>query len=84
MTIQYTIELTDAENKALAYIASSQQEWIENVVKERCRIAIDDIVSSEVNRLLSLGQPITGSKEEIVMNAPITLASERVNNITSV
>lgn len=72
----YTVNLTDAEDKALGHIAFSQDAWIQNVVKERCRIAIEEIVNSEVQRLLAAGEPITGSKDDIVMAAPIKSAVE--------
>jgi len=73
----YTITLSDAEDKALAYVAYSQQEWIDNAIHERCRIAIDEIVNAEVQRLLAAGQTISGSKEDIVNAAPIQSAAER-------
>ena len=77
MTKQYTITLSDAEDKALGYVASDQQEWIDNAVHERCRLAIEEIVNAEVQRLLGEGKPITGSKDDIVMAAPIPSAAER-------
>jgi hypothetical protein len=73
----YTITLTDAEDKALGFYALSQKEWIDNSVHERCRIAIDEIVNAEVQRLLAAGETISGSKEDIVMAAPIQSAAER-------
>lgn len=73
----YTITLSNAEDKALGIVAYSQQEWIDNVVHERCRIAIDEIVNAEVQRLLAEGQPIVGTKEDIVIAAPIKSAAER-------
>jgi len=77
MSVQYTITLTDAENKALGYIAVSQQDWIDNAVHERCRLAIEQIVADEVQRKLALGETISGSKDDIVMGAPIKSAAER-------
>jgi hypothetical protein len=77
MTKQYTITLTDAEDKALSVVAFSQQEWIDNAVHERCRIAIEEIVNAEVQRKLAAGEPITGSKEDIVLAAQIETAAER-------
>jgi hypothetical protein len=74
---QYTITLSDAEDKALAYIAVSQQEWIDNAVHERCRIAIEEIVAAEVQRKLELGETISGTKDDIVLAAPILSAAER-------
>lgn len=73
----YTISLSDAEDKALGVVAFSQNDWIQNAVHERCRIAIDAIVSEEVQRKLAAGEPITGSKEDIVMAADIESAAQR-------
>jgi hypothetical protein len=77
MSVQYTITLSDAENKALGYVAASQQEWIDNVIRDRCRIAIEEILAQEVQRKLSLGESISGTKEDIIMAAPIKSAAER-------
>lgn len=73
----YTITLSDAEDKALGVVAFSQDDWIQNAVHERCRIAMEEIVASEVQRLLGEGKSITGSKDDIVMAAPIQSAAER-------
>jgi hypothetical protein len=73
----YTITLSDAEDKALKTVAVSAQDWIDNAVHERCRIAIDEIVNAEVQRKLAAGEPITGSKDDIVMAADIESAAER-------
>jgi hypothetical protein len=73
----YTVTLSEAEDKALHVVAVNAQEWIDNAVHERCRIAIDEIVNAEVQRLLSAGQPITGSKDDIVLAAEIETAAER-------
>lgn len=73
----YTITLSDAEDKALHAIAMSAQEWIDNAVHERCRIAIDEIVQLEVQRMLDAGQTISGSREDIVLAANIESAAER-------
>ena len=80
----YTVTLTAAEDKAIHYVASSAQAWIDNVVHERCRIAIDQIVNEQVQASLSSNTPIVGtSKEDIVMNANIVLAADRVPDITT-
>jgi hypothetical protein len=77
MAKTYTITLTDAEDKALSVVAVSQQEWIDNAVHERCRIAIDEIVAAEVERITSAGGTLSGSKEDIVLAAPVETAEER-------
>ena len=73
---QYTVTLSDAENKALGYYAASQEDWINNAVHERCRIAIDEIVKIEVEKKLAAGQSISGSKEDIVNAAELPVATE--------
>lgn len=73
----YTITLSDAEDKALGVAALSQQDWIDNAVKTRCRIAIEEIVAAEVQRKLAAGEPITGTKDDIVMSAPVESAEQR-------
>jgi hypothetical protein len=73
----YTITLTDAEDKALHAVAVSAQDWIDNAVHERCRIAIDEIVNAEVQRKLAANETISGSKEDIVNAATIKSAAER-------
>jgi hypothetical protein len=77
MTKQYVINLTEAEDKALSIIAIDQNEWIQNAIHERCRIAIEEIVGVEVQRKLAAGEPITGTKEDIVLAADIETAAER-------
>jgi hypothetical protein len=73
----YTITLSDAEDKALKVVAISAQDWIDNAVHERCRIAIDEIVNAEVQRKLAAGESITGSKDDIVMAANVESAADR-------
>lgn len=63
---QYIINLTETEDKALSYVAMSQDAWIQNAIHERCRIAIDEIVGIAVQNFLATGIQIPGSKEEIV------------------
>jgi hypothetical protein len=76
MSKVYTITLSDAEDKALGFVAYSQDDWIQNAVHERCRIAIEEIVSSEVQRKLAANETISGTKEDIVNAAPIKSAYE--------
>jgi hypothetical protein len=74
----YTITLTDAEDKALHVVALSAQAWIENAVRERCRLAMLDIVDDHVQTQLATGAPIAGSThEEIVLNVDVKSAAQR-------
>ena len=62
----YTINLSAAEDAALSYAALSQDDWIQNAVHERCRIAIDEIVAITVEKCLETNTPIPGSKDAMV------------------
>jgi hypothetical protein len=73
----YTITLTPAEDKALGFVAFSQNDWIQNAIHERCRIAIEEIVNTEVERITAIGGTLSGTKEDIVLAAPIKSAAER-------
>lgn len=74
----YTITLSPAEDKALGSIAFSQQDWINNAVHERCRIAMEEIVANYVKEQLASGKPLVGSTtEEIVLAAPVKSAAQR-------
>jgi len=73
-----TIELTAVQEKALAFVTASPQEWAENVVYNRCRIAIDEIYQAEVERMVA--DPtitnISTDKDAVVLAADIQLATE--------
>ncbi len=64
--VQYTITLTNEEDKALSFVAYSQQEWIDNAVHESCRVAIDQICQICIEKCLETGTQIPGSKEAMV------------------
>jgi hypothetical protein len=64
--MQYTVTLTLAEDLALGYASSSQQDWIDNAIHERCRIAIEEIVKICVEKCLASNIQIPGSKDAMV------------------
>lgn len=74
--MKYTITLSEVQQKALAYVAVDPQEWIENAVYNRCRIAIDEIFEKEVQRITAEGKEICGTKIDIVLAAQIKTAAE--------
>ncbi|MBV9078625.1 MAG: hypothetical protein JO048_14225 [Methylobacteriaceae bacterium] len=73
--MRIVIELTDAEATALSVVALSAQDWAETALRERARLAIGDIVQSEMAHLSAAGEPIPPSVEAILAGA---LASGRV------
>ncbi len=83
MSKTYTITLTDAQDKALSTVVFDQQEWIENAAFEQCRLAIEKIVASEIQRKLEAGEPISGTKEEIVLAAEVSTLADLQAEINS-
>ena len=61
-----TIELTETEALALSYAALSPQDWADNAVHNRCRIAIDEIVQVVMTKCLAEGEQIPTTREAIV------------------
>jgi len=43
-----TVSLTDTENKSMEYVAKSVQDWADNALKNRARIAKEEIVAELV------------------------------------
>lgn len=64
-----TITLTDTQYKGLEYAALSPQDWADNVVTERCRIANDEIVDITVKHCLDNDIQVPATREAIVTYA---------------
>lgn len=73
----YIITLTDVEQKAMEYISTDVEFWIQNAVHERARLAIEELVSNHINEKLAAGDSISGTKEEIVMKTDLPNARAR-------
>ena len=75
----YTIELNDAEVKAIEFVALSVQDWADNALKNRARIARDEIYEAEVARMTAdpLITAIPADKEAVVLAADIKSAAVR-------
>ena len=69
MTQTIQIKLTDTQFKGLEYAALSPQDWAENAVTERARIANDEIVQLTVQHCLDNGIQVPATREAIVAYA---------------
>lgn len=68
--MDYTVTLTEAETKAMEYIAADVQEWIDNAAHNRARIAIDEICDLYVKHKLDNNEAITATnKSDMVLAA---------------
>ena len=76
-----TIALTDTQYAGLEYAALSPQDWAENAVTERARIANDEIVQLAVQHCLDNGIQVPATREDIVAyafaNSIVKTAAER-------
>jgi len=64
-----TIELTDTQYKGLEYAALSPEDWADNAVTNRARIANDEIVEITVKHCLDNGIQVPSTREDIVTYA---------------
>jgi hypothetical protein len=64
-----TITLTDTQYKGLQYAAADPQDWADNALTNRARIANDEIISMYTNRALDEGVAIPATRELIVVDA---------------
>ena len=79
MATNYTTALTDSEKKAMEYIAVSVQDWADNALQNRARIAIDEIYNAEVARMTADPDitSIPANKDAVVLAADLKSAATR-------
>lgn len=69
----FTITLSDVELVALSHVMADPQEWAQNAISERARIATDEIVQREIARMVAdpTVTEIPATAAEIVMAAEL-------------
>ena len=65
----YTVGITTGEYKALQYVMIDQQDWIENAIKNRARIASDEIINLYTQYKINKGEAITAIGTTAVIEA---------------
>jgi hypothetical protein len=77
--MEITITLTEAEYKALAYVAFDPAEWVETATKGRAIAAMEEIFQEEVR--VALANPktktIPADREAVVLASTLPSAAER-------
>ena len=69
MHTSYTVGITTGEYKALQYVMVDQNDWIENAIKNRARIASDEIVNLYTQFKINKGEAITAVGTTAVIEA---------------
>ena len=65
----YTVGITTGEYKALQSVMVDQEEWIKNAIKNRARIASDEIVREYTQFKINKGEAITAVGTTAVIEA---------------
>ena len=69
MHTSYTVGITTGEYKALQYVMVDQKDWMENAIKNRARIASDEIVNKYSQFKINKGEAITAVGSTAVIEA---------------
>ena len=69
MHTSYTVGITTGEYKALQYVMVDQNDWIENAIKNRARIASDEIVNLYTQFKINKGEAITAVGTTAIIEA---------------
>ena len=65
----YTVGITTGEYKALQYVMIDQNDWVNNALKNRARIATDEIVNLYTQFKINKGEAITAVGSTAVIEA---------------
>ncbi len=69
MHTSYTVGITTGEYKALQYVMVDQKDWMENAIKNRARIASEEIVNLYTQFKINKGEAITAVGTTAVIEA---------------
>ena len=69
MHTSYTVGITTGEYKALQYVMVDQKDWIENAIKNRARIASNEIINLYTSYKINKGEAITAIGTTAVIEA---------------
>lgn len=69
MHTSYTVGITTGEYKALEYVMVDQNDWITNALKNRARIASDEIINLYTQFKVNKGEAITAVGTTAVIEA---------------
>jgi len=67
----YTVGITTGEFKALETVMTDQKEWVDNVIKDRARVATVDIINQYTNFKINKGEAITAVGSTAIIEAAL-------------
>ena len=69
MHTSYTVGITTGEYKALQYVMIDQNDWVNNALKNRARIATEEIQNLYTNFKINKGEAITAVGSTAIIEA---------------
>lgn len=72
-----TSTISAAQKKALETDVEDITAWFDNWLQHRANTLLEKIFQDEVKRLIENGETVSGTKDEIVLAAPVLSAAER-------
>ena len=69
MHTSYTVGITTGEYKALQHVMIDQNDWVNNALKNRARIAIEEIQTLYTNFKIGKGEAITAVGSTAIIEA---------------
>tara|TARA_B100001778_G_scaffold227951_1_gene189363 strand:- start:481 stop:723 length:243 start_codon:yes stop_codon:yes gene_type:complete len=69
MHTSYTVGITTGEYKALQYVMVDQNDWINNALTNRARIATEEIQNLYTNFKINKGEAITAVGSTAIIEA---------------
>ena len=69
MHTSYTVGITTGEYKALEYVMIDQNDWVNNALKNRARIATDEIINLYTQFKINKGEASTAVGTTAVIEA---------------
>jgi len=69
MHTSYTVGITTGEYKALQYVMIDQNDWVNNALKNRARIASEEIINLYTQFKINNGEAITAVGTTAVIEA---------------
>ena len=67
----YTVGITTGEFKSLQTVMTDQKDWVENVIKDRARVATVDITNQYTNFKINKGEAITAVGSTAIIEAAL-------------
>ena len=72
MHTSYTVGITTGDYKALQYVMVDQNNWVNNALTNRARIASDEIINLYTQFKINKGEAITAVGSTAIIEAAIS------------